>query len=682
MPTPVQIGFEANGEQSVKKAWETIAKGTEDAIRSLAKLVPESVKADQAQRNLGSTVLGWLKKAESPLEGHLRRLKQIQDARQQGTLDEVDYQRVIGVSIQMMKDEEEAADSLGQAAKRVIADNTTAQTRFNDKLAELKRMREGNKLTEQEYTAAVAKTKREYFATTQAAQTATMTARQGATGAGISLRQMASEVLAVGAAYRMMAQFIGAAQEANRDLSQSMSDTSRNLQEEELKFQIQAGMTPMQVKAQLPAIRDNLVAMPSTTAAGAIQLQTQIKSSGMNAQDADSGALLKEYLEVKAATNQWGKDAIDDKLLVRATNQFLKGLGRANIGSKDVRQLNRQMTNLFENSDLQATHLPALASETASLANFGLDMTDQLAYFAGLVDELEAPEAATGLRNVVTRLSTTENSKEKVEALRKLKLKPEDVAVSKGGRGLREAMTVLDARMKGLNQVDRNLLLNQIFGEQGQSAANLILDPVIAAKIERYKIDQVKGTAFDKGVKSFSESAYASRQRIGIKKDFALREADAKRTGPSFQEVKELGELAVAEAEAKGQRGRAWAQGVGNRVFGIGDSLGLTPEETAQWGSFVTGTQRRSWAGFFTGQAAERQLTPINERKGLGPQQVPVPIAPPGAPPAKDPITDQVVPLLAQIAENGKKPPVVIRKPAGEKPRPVASAAVAAPGGR
>ena len=161
MPTPFEIGFEANGEQSVKRAWETVAKGCEDAIRSLAKLTPESNKAEAAQRSLGQTSEKWVKALQTPFDAHLKRLSELQALRQNNTLTEAKYAEGIALSVKMMKEEEAAADKLGQAAKRVLSDQVTAQEVFNARLGELNVLRDNNLLTEQQYATAVAKARAE-----------------------------------------------------------------------------------------------------------------------------------------------------------------------------------------------------------------------------------------------------------------------------------------------------------------------------------------------------------------------------------------------------------------------------------------------------------------------------------------------------------------------------------------
>ncbi|MES2793210.1 MAG: hypothetical protein V4719_26610 [Planctomycetota bacterium] len=157
MSTPVNVDFATTGSAKVEQAWERYAKGAENFIRTLGNIAPESLKADQAQRQLGATSEKWLKQLQSPLDAHLRRMSELQALRQANTLTEQKYADGIAISVKMMKEEEAAADKLGMAAKRVLAEQVTAQDVFNNKLEELNTLRGANKLTEQQYATAVDK---------------------------------------------------------------------------------------------------------------------------------------------------------------------------------------------------------------------------------------------------------------------------------------------------------------------------------------------------------------------------------------------------------------------------------------------------------------------------------------------------------------------------------------------
>lgn len=153
-----KVTYEMDGESTpIVRAWQNVNDAIQYMIRTTSNIAPATNKADQAQKSLGATATRWLNQIESPFQQHLRRLGELQDLRNANLISEKQYADGIALSVNQMKQAEAAQDTLGQAAKRVLAEQVTAQDVFNAKLEELNLLRKENRLTEEQYATAVQK---------------------------------------------------------------------------------------------------------------------------------------------------------------------------------------------------------------------------------------------------------------------------------------------------------------------------------------------------------------------------------------------------------------------------------------------------------------------------------------------------------------------------------------------
>lgn len=781
------IVYNMDGQSTgVVRAWQAVNTSIEEMLRTVGDITPASVKAEAAQKSLGATAERWLKQMRTPLDDHLKRMQELQSLLQAGNITQHEYTKGITLSVAEMKKAEEAADTYGQAAKAVLDELATPQDRHNARLAHLSELRSRNKISETEYAAAVdkaqasldsqnvelqqmlslagrikqsavtpqqeyneklaklkqlldaghlsqleyakavTKTKQEYVAATQSGQEMANSGKQGLNGMSVSGREAVATIAAMAAGFGLVQKSVTAVIEENHRLGQSITDTFRKLDQEELKMQIQAGLTPQQAQEQMPNIEKALLKTPSTSVAGAIQLQTQLASSGFKEQDIKSGEALQTVLDLKAATNQFGESMGNEQQAVLALSQYLKGMGQESSAA-NIKQLGKQLVTLFATSDIQFGDLQQLAPNAGALKEFGLKDKEQLAAFSTLVDVMGGEKAATGTRNVVTRLATAAKSKERTSALKELGLKPEDVDIAIGGDEFIPTLEKVSKALKSKKPEDANRLLSEIFGDEGQAAAANLFNPEKIALIKQRIAEQEGGAAFDLGVATFQQSAYADRQRRQVRTDMSLRQAGRNQAGAGRQDVKEIGQQAVAAAAAEGGNLTA-PTAIGEGMFSMGEGLGMTPEQTAQWVQFVAMRQDRSWSGFLTGQRAKPALKfgqkPAPANRGLplpqpaagNPDMAPaaggagqpefkpspqlqqlanavqaqaatlhnsVNASPIVVTPAQvNALTDALKQNTVATAQNTVKPPVVVKKPISQPTKTPKSAALAAPGGR
>lgn len=403
--------------------------------------------------------------------------------------------------------------------------------------------------------------------------------RQASKTSVSGLLSQAKAAVGAAAAYAAIKAAINAATEAQRRLNDMINQTIPKLDEQQLKLQIQAGLTPQQVEGKIPQIKKSLLETPSTDLAGAFQIQTQLVSSGFKQQDIDSGAALKTVLDLKAATNQFGEEMGNVKESVAAVAQFLKATG-SDTSAKNIRKIGGNLTQLFEGSDIQFADLGPLAGEAATLTSKGLSTDIQLAAFSALRDVKNAPEAATGFRQVVSRLSSAGESPAKVKALESIGLKPSDIDLI--GEELPTALKRLKTAVSAVDEKTGRSAVFTLFGEKGESAGNALLGKL---DVIEQRLGILRGNAFERNVGIFQASRYADRSRVNIRSQFAQRDLTSQRGGYTFGDIREIQTARFAEEMAQtknvGERIATTARSLVDTAFTYaGESTGQDPLQT------------------------------------------------------------------------------------------------------
>jgi hypothetical protein len=355
-------------------------------------------------------------------------------------------------------------------------------------------------------------------------------------------------------------------------LAQLDAIVAKNAQTE-IKTRIQAGMTAPELKAMMPGMERALVATPAADMDTAMKLQTQIASSGFKDADVKSGAALQAVLNLKAATNQFGEGIGDEGAAAGTMSKLLKGGGIARPSAADLEGVGASIVSVFEKSDVQMPHFEQLAPKMASLTNFGLSMNEAIGTFSSLVDVSNPEKAATGLQAFVTRTATAANSKEKTEALSELGLKPEDVAMAKGGKGLFETVDLMRAKLGEKSEEDRNRLIAKIYGEEGQAAASRLLSPEGTALAKDFTQAAGNKVPMARNLKAFQESRYARNKATEIAGEFALLAQD---TGKTWQEA----DAERATDLRQQNRGKGWG---GRLINTFGDFVEAAATKPARW---------------------------------------------------------------------------------------------------
>lgn len=399
---------------------------------------------------------------------------------------------------------------------------------------------------------------------------------QGIANAGAKLAGMAAIASAVKQAFHGMTQEV---KTFNRDVD-TFWEKQRGL---DLKLQIQGGFTPQEVATQFPQMKKALWATPSAPVGEAVELQTQLAGAGFKPDDIKSGAALKTMLDLKAVTNSFGEGVGDPKEAVLGMSQLIKGLGNVDPNAGDVRRIGSKVASLMAQSDIQFNDLGQLSGEAATLKQFGMTESEQLGAFSWMRDVKGAEEGATGLRIFTSRTATAGTDKGRTEALKKIGLTPEDVAIAKGGVKFGEAIQKIQGGMANLSEEEKNKFLVEMYGEKGQASASIMLDAVGSKKItERIALAENGQADFTKRLETFQGSREAMTLRTKNETDFLLREEAMK--GMTWGELRQVEKnaktgLIGGQDNASSRRAAGLTGFIGSTVMGAAEGLGYSPQD-------------------------------------------------------------------------------------------------------
>ena len=408
-----------------------------------------------------------------------------------------------------------------------------------------------------------------------------------------SLLSLVGRVGAATTVIGLLGAAIKGATDKNREWSRSTDETVRRLDEARLKLAIQGGFDQRGLAGVEPRIRKALLETPSTDAAGAFEIMTQIASSGFKQADIDSGEALKSILDINAATTMFGRGVVSPKDSTLAISQFLKGTGVVQPDAKQIRDLGGKIAQLFNKSDLQFPFLKELAGESAALTSFGITPEEQLAAFATLSDVKSAPEAATGLRAMATDLATAGASKDKTAALRKLGLKPADVDLV--GENLTTALQRLQGGLGNVDPTKQNQLLVRLFGERTLSSATTLMGQMDKFRMLR---GAMEGNEFEKALGTFQTSRVASRNRTALISEFAQSDIAEAEGGLSWQDVRDRQKAAFGRrrigASAGGKLALALTEYVSEKVGGALEGFGQSPVDAGFSAELIKATREQT----------------------------------------------------------------------------------------
>lgn len=348
--------------------------------------------------------------------------------------------------------------------------------------------------------------------------------KRSADTAGDGVKQLIGRVGGLAAGWISVGSAINFVKAANEQAIKDMEDAATKHDDLQRKFRVTAGLRGLQADAAQQSITA-IATKNAVTAEQAYDAGTAMVSTGFSATEA-SGGSLNELLRFHAAMAASGKDVNYDTTAASISGYMeSQGMGKT---AGNVQQLGKFLFAMRE-GNLQIEDLPFLAKEGAALAT-AINPQEQLAGFTSLLDLKMNPEsAATGMRNVVSRLQTAGGQSEKVAALESLGLKPEDVDFSSadGTENLDVVLGRLRAATSKVPENVRNIALDKLVGDQARGALLALMSADQSGKFDKYVALTGQNNGYDDAITEMQSGRNAGIQRLKTSSETMLASQEA-----------------------------------------------------------------------------------------------------------------------------------------------------------
>lgn len=322
--------------------------------------------------------------------------------------------------------------------------------------------------------------------------------RTGAATFGEMKTSMLAGVTAAGS-FVMALQRIAQAQ---RDIVNTGADAALQIDTMARKFQIQAGIADPEREAATRAIIEQSSAAGVTAESG-FQAATQLAGSGFD--NAIETGTLKTILDTMQAGSFKGQS--DE--LVAAFSQMMNAMGLEK-NNQNLQQVAVGAQSLFKQTDFQLTDLSEFAAIGGTVKNANVQFNEGIAAFTTLRDSLPAGEAATGLRNLITKMQKGDITPEGKKDLERLGVKAEDVDFV--GESLTQVLTNLNKATEKLGEADRNAALGKLFGTENVTSARMLIEGV--PRIQELQGAQGNAAQFEIDRQTAAGSMQSGRNRL------------------------------------------------------------------------------------------------------------------------------------------------------------------------
>lgn len=404
----------------------------------------------------------------------------------------------IAKGVQQSKDEAKAAKEAAEAqkahsaalkeAEAVVRKNETASERYAREIAKLNQLKAQGVLTAKDHARAV---EAEGQKLTQASD-------------GVQKLESAwGKITVVGAA---SIGILGKAADEVGRIRQQMQDAAIEMDDLSRRFGIQGGLSDKERNMQTRMVGQT--ALEAAVPIGkAFQVATQLSSSGF--QDPVKNGTLNTALALMQSSNQIDGDVAG---FVKGSGQFLQAFGKKK-DQANLSELGVRMQGLFKSTDVQAADLTEFAKAAPVLAGANMNMGEALSVLTALRETMNAGEAATGARNVVSILQASGKNSTAVQGLASIGLRPDQVDIQ--GEGLKTALDRIKQQTQGLGEAETAGVLTQIFGRENTAAARILMNST-----DRFadfqKMQQSAGPQFVKDVQTARSGMFAQSVRAQV----------------------------------------------------------------------------------------------------------------------------------------------------------------------
>lgn len=399
------------------------------------------------------------------------------------------------------------------------------------------------------------------------------------------LENVAVKVASIGAAFATLSSIVVGSSQKVTEFNSKVDEAWSRQREELSKWQTQEALSDKKIAAQMPAIQLSAMQTPVLNLAGTIDAQRQLASVGINEKDLKSGDALNALLRLRVLSQSYGDQAESPEVTATSINQFLRATGGGQ-GATDMERVGQKLAALSQDSPIGAQNLKQISQVAGTLTNFGLNETEQLAAYRVAMETQGDMAGSTGLKVMATRLATAGSDKERIKALSALGLKPEDVAVAKGGVGIGDAMARLRNATQGMDETKKNTALQSLFGTEAMATASILMSDT---GFERYAAglsiaDNAPAEA-GKRVAAFQNSREAIIRRSGLEGDIsAYNEAQKGATWGEYKAARDEQYSSDMQKASPGlgRLGQGYMQFVESWADYLNERMGETPDSMMQ----------------------------------------------------------------------------------------------------
>ena len=247
----------------------------------------------------------------------------------------------------------------------------------------------------------------------------------------------------------------------------------------------------------------------ATTGENAFAAATQLVSSGFSMDETVNGGGLDEFLKILNTTNASGANTNPDEL-AKAMVQYMTASGQ-DLTAENLRSNGIAIQSLFRGTNLQVGGLARFAPEAATIAQFtGQTSNEMGAAYSQFLDVTDDAKGSTAYRSGVVSLATAGADRKKTEALKQLGLDVTDVDFQ--GESFEQVLQRLSTAFGKVSGDQRNVLMKQLFGQDGMTFGNVMLSDQAIAEYRR-RVALTKDEAGFNATLGIAESGISAEER-------------------------------------------------------------------------------------------------------------------------------------------------------------------------
>ena len=330
------------------------------------------------------------------------------------------------------------------------------------------------------------------------------------------LAKGAGQLAGMAAGYLSVTSAIGSAIEAQAEMARQADVAALKFDTLFRKVNVQAGTLGVAGEAGKKSIIDTAI-VNAATAEESGAIAQQLAGAGFNAKDA-TGSALDAVLKAQAAMGEQGSGK--GGIIAESAAQYLKAMGIDATGEN----LRKTLVAVQQSAKEGFMKFEDLSQVSGKVGAFGgkAESADVLAAFNIGRSIMGADTASTGLKIFGERTMGAAGDKQRMDLLKQVKLKPEDVDFV--GESFDTVLANLDKAVASLPEEKKSGWLQRFFGGEGANFAGaLIRDRGQMDKFRNVMGNEV-GFAADVAEMTSGKAAQRRRQDLIDERDAAERD--------------------------------------------------------------------------------------------------------------------------------------------------------------